>query len=269
MNEWMRGYSDTRLNLKVNYLNSWIVWYVFDGRDVFWKCIQTINLQMQPSYRISDQNHLWKRAVVQLSIEPQINGKSLVPRAPGSAGQWSPGKWEPPYITGLELNFQVAEGQPEGAHKATSPVIASPGPGLPRHQSGWELTRVSPEQKKTSSWGRETYLGRRAGDKELGLPPTSYVALGKLFNIWSRRPWFHGVQMINTDLFYLWKFKSPMPGLWQPGRYPSTWPCCCEKLHVQKPQMMIGEQIRKKKSLLHPLFKNYCSQLLTSGTPQQ
>lgn len=66
-------------------------------------------------------------------------------------------------ITGLELNFQVAEGQPEGAHKATSPVIASPGLGLPRHQSGWELTRVSPEQKKMSYWGRETYPGQRAG----------------------------------------------------------------------------------------------------------
>lgn len=59
----------------------------------------------------------------------------------------------------------VSEGQPEEVLvlQGHLSVIASPGLGLPQHQSGWELARVMPGQKKTLPEQIGIHVGKKAG----------------------------------------------------------------------------------------------------------
>lgn len=62
LNKWIGGYSDMRLNVKMNHLHGWLV-RIFWGKRSIPKCIQVINLHMWPSYKIKAQNHLLRRVV--------------------------------------------------------------------------------------------------------------------------------------------------------------------------------------------------------------
>lgn len=152
LNKWIGGYSDMRLNVKMNHLHGWLV-RIFWGKRSILKCIQVINLDMWPSYKIKAQNHLLRRALASTisfgTSASKLHGSSLVPRAHGSAT-------------------------------------------IPRKMG--------------------THIGQNAGDEELAVPPTSCVALGKSFNICSSTLWFHCVSTSDTDLIYLLKSKSSVPG---------------------------------------------------------
>lgn len=235
----------------------------FWGEQMYSECVQIINLDVQPSHKIKDQNHLLKTAVAStIHFGTLASNKALVGKV------WPQGLMAQQEVNGpqesgnlrlgLELNFGSLRVSPRRSWclQGHLSVITPPGLGLPQHQSCWELARGTPEQKKTSCWGTGTHFGPKARESGVGWATDKPYGFGerRLLSAYAHFA-FTMFKWSPLTSFISRSSKAPCLGYGSPSHYPSTRPCRCEKLHVWKPHMIIAGENKEEKFTPLPSFQ--------------